>query len=129
MRMKRRSFLGAAAAAASLPAGLSTPALAQGESKQVLKFVPQANLTSLDPIWTTAAVTAEHACYVFDTLYAVDGNFRAHPQMAKGHTVSNDGKTMKSSCATGCSSTTAPRSAPSTAWPASSAGRRATRSA
>jgi peptide/nickel transport system substrate-binding protein len=96
MRMQRRSFLGAAAAAASLPAAaLSTPALAQGPSKQVLKFVPQANLTSLDPIWTTAAVTAEHAYYVFDTLYGVDGQFRPHPQMAAGHTVSSDGKTYE----------------------------------
>ena len=92
MRLKRRSFLGAAAAAAAT-SGLATPALAAGESKQVLKFVPQANLTSLDPIWTTAAVTAEHAYYVFDTLYGVDAHFRPHPQMAAGHTVSADGKT------------------------------------
>ena len=89
MQIKRRTLLGTAAAAAALP----MPALAQGESAQVLKFVPQANLTSLDPIWTTAAVTAEHAYYVFDTLYAVDAQFKPHPQMAAGHTVSADGKT------------------------------------
>lgn len=87
MHIKRRALLGAAAAAA-----LPMPALAQSESSRVLKFVPQANLTSLDPIWTTAAVTAEHAYYVYDTLYAVDGHFQPHPQMAAGHTVSADGR-------------------------------------
>lgn len=87
MRIGRRSLL-LGAAAGSLP----LPVIAAPEKARVLRFVPQANLTSLDPIWTTAAVTAEHAYYVFDTLYAVDSAFRPHPQMAAGHTVSSDGK-------------------------------------
>ena len=95
MRMKRRSFLGAAAAAASLPATLAAPALAQSEAARVLKFVPQANLTSLDPIWTTASVTAEHGNYVYETLFAVDAQAKAHPQMAAGYTVSPDGRTYE----------------------------------
>jgi peptide/nickel transport system substrate-binding protein len=96
MRMKRRSFLGAAAAAASLPAGgLATPALAQGAASKLLKFVPQANLTSLDPVWTTAAVTADHAYYVYDTLFGVDAHQQPHPQMAAGYTMSADGKTYE----------------------------------
>ena len=95
MRMKRRSFLGAAAAAASLPATLAAPALAQSNAARVLKFVPQANLTSLDPIWTTASVTAEHGNYVYETLFAVDGQAKAHPQMAAGYTVSPDGRTYE----------------------------------
>ena len=54
--MKRRSFLRAGAAgvaAASLPRF----SIAQPANARVLKFVPQANLTVLDPIITTAAVT------------------------------------------------------------------------
>jgi peptide/nickel transport system substrate-binding protein len=87
--MKRRTFLASAAAAAALP----LPAIAQSEKQRVLKFVPQANLTSLDPVWTTAGVTMNHGYYVFDTLFGVDSEQRAHPQMAEGHTVSDDGRT------------------------------------
>ena len=55
--------------------------------------MPQANLTSLDPIWTTAAVTENHAYAVYDTLYAVNSKLEPKPQMAEGHTVSDDGRT------------------------------------
>jgi peptide/nickel transport system substrate-binding protein len=85
--MRRRSFL---AAAASLPAA---PALAQPARARTLRFVPQANLTSLDPIWTTAAVTENHGWTVFDTLYGMTDDLRVQPQMAEGHTVSDDGLT------------------------------------
>ncbi len=85
--MRRRSFL---AATASLPAA---PALAQPARARTLRFVPQANLTSLDPIWTTAAVTENHGWTVFDTLYGMTDDLRVQPQMAEGHTVSDDGLT------------------------------------
>ena len=85
--MRRRSFL---ATAAALPAA---PALAQNPRARVLRFVPQANLTSLDPIWTTAAVTENHGWSVFDTLYGMTDDLRVQPQMAEGHTVSDDGRT------------------------------------
>ncbi|KAA2212879.1 ABC transporter substrate-binding protein [Teichococcus oryzae] len=88
--MRRRDFLGAAAASA---ATLPLPAFAQPERARVMTFIPHANLASLDPIWTTALVTSNHGYYVFDTLYGVDGRLRPHPQMAEGHTVSDDGRT------------------------------------
>ena len=82
--LRRRTIIAAAAAAP-----LARPAYAQ--KTPVLRFVPQANLTSLDPIWTTATVTSNHAYYVYDVLYAVDANLKPQPQMAEGHTVSADG--------------------------------------
>ena len=85
--MQRRSLL---AGAAALPAALSSAAVAQ--PAQVLKFVPQANLTSLDPIWTTANVTRNHAWLVYDVLYGMDARFQPQPQMAAGHTVEGDGR-------------------------------------
>ena len=80
--MRRRDLLTAAPAVA-----LATPSLAQG--KKPLRFIPQANLTSVDPIWTTAVVTYEHAYMVYDKLYGWDGT-QIRPQMAAGHEVSQD---------------------------------------
>jgi peptide/nickel transport system substrate-binding protein len=91
--MRRRRFLAAAAAGLAGPAGLAAPlarpAVAQPTS--LLRFVPQADLAVLDPIWTTAYVTRNHGYLVFDTLYGQDGTFRASPQMVAGHVVERDG--------------------------------------
>ena len=73
-------------------AALAAPALAQGNAARTLKFIPQADLTVLDPIWTTAYVTRNHGLAVFDTLYGTDAAYAAQPQMVAGHTVEDDGK-------------------------------------
>ncbi|MFH5926130.1 ABC transporter substrate-binding protein [Roseomonas xinghualingensis] len=88
--MRRRTLLGASLGAGA--ASLAAPSVAQDMRAQTLRFVPQANLTSLDPIWTTATVTSNHGYYVFDTLYATDASNRPRPQMAEGHEVLDDGK-------------------------------------
>ena len=90
--MNRRSFLRAGAAgiaASSLPRF----SVAQPANARVLRFVPQANLTVLDPIITTAAVTINHGWMVWDTLFGVNAAQQAKPQMAEGYTVSDDGRT------------------------------------
>jgi ABC-type transport system substrate-binding protein len=86
--MKRRGFLAGGAVAMAAP--LPMPAIAQ--APKVLRMVPQANLTSLDPIWTTATVTRNHAFMIYDTLYGLDANLVPKPQMAAGHVVSDDGR-------------------------------------
>ena len=83
--LNRRSFMALSGAA------LAAPALAQGSAARTLKFIPQADLTVLDPIWTTAYVTRNHGLAVFDTLYGTDAAYAAQPQMVAGHTVENDG--------------------------------------
>jgi peptide/nickel transport system substrate-binding protein len=89
--MLRRDLLktGAAVGAAAV---LPRVAIAQPAQNRVLKAVPQANLTSLDPIWTTANITRNHGYMVYDTLYGTDGEFRPQPQMAEGHVVEQDGR-------------------------------------
>ena len=57
--MKRRDVLATAAAAA---ASLSAPARAQ--QRKVVKFVPQADLALLDPVFTTGLVTRNHGFMV-----------------------------------------------------------------
>jgi peptide/nickel transport system substrate-binding protein len=86
--MRRRSFLAAGAGAALL----SAPSIAQAQGSRVLRLVPQANLTVLDPIWTTASVSQGHGYHVYDTLYGVDRNLKPQPQMAEGHSVEDGGR-------------------------------------
>jgi peptide/nickel transport system substrate-binding protein len=87
--MRRRTFL------ASSAASLALPAVSRAQNTRVLKFIPQSDLTILDPIWTQAYVTRNHGFMVFDTLYGIDNQFRAQPQMVAGHTTENDGKLWK----------------------------------
>ncbi len=91
--MKRRTFLGAAAASAVAP--LAAPRISTAESERVIRFIPQTDVSVLDPIWTTTYPTRDHGYLVFDTLYGQLGpahGFAAAPQMVEGHTVSSDGK-------------------------------------
>ena len=87
--MKRRTVL------RGIGAALAAPRIATAQGARVLKFIPQSDLTVLDPIWTTAYVTRNHGFMVFDTLFGSDGSFKASPQMAAGMTVEGDGKLVR----------------------------------
>ncbi|MGI4952773.1 MAG: ABC transporter substrate-binding protein [Janthinobacterium lividum] len=92
--LQRRSLLkglGATATGLALPS-LALPSLAQAQSSRVLRFVPFVDLSLLDPIATTATPTRNHAFLVYDTLYGIDAQYRAQPQMVEGHTVEADGR-------------------------------------
>src|SRR5229473_5253972 len=62
---------------------------------KTLRFIPQADLRSIDPIWTTAYVTRNFGYLVFDTLFALDKEFKPQPQMVDSWTVSDDKLTYK----------------------------------
>ena len=88
--MDRRAFMAASAAA------LAAPAIVRAQAARVLKFIPQADLGSLDPVWTVNFPARNHAYLVFDTLYGQTGpetGFKTTPQMAAGHTAEDDGRT------------------------------------
>src|SRR5271169_5318435 len=68
---------------------LMTPALARADTRP-LRFIPNANLSAIDPIWTTALVAQEHGYLVFDTLYGIDEAAKLRPQMCAGHELSDD---------------------------------------
>jgi len=87
--MKRRTLLqglGAGATALALPARL------RAASATTLRFTPQQDLVTLDPILTTGYITRNYAYMVYDTLYGMDSNYRATPQMVEGHRVEDDGR-------------------------------------
>ena len=83
--MKRRSLLLGAAVAP-----LARPAI--GASPQVLKFVPQANLNSIDPVWNAAMVTRNLGLMVYETLYGRDEALIARPQMVEADQMEDGGK-------------------------------------
>jgi len=90
--MRRRDFLaGATATVAGGASSLAAPALAQTAASRTLRFVPQANLSSPDPVWTTATIATIHGYMVWDTLYGVDTKLVPQPQMCAGSQTSADG--------------------------------------
>ena len=90
--MKRRSLF-AVAASAALVSGLLLPLSALAQTK-TLKVVPHANITILDPVWTTAFVTRNHGYMIYDTLFGTDLEGRVKPQMADTWSVA--GRTFRS---------------------------------
>lgn len=81
----RRQILGATAA-------LATPTTLRAEPDRTLRFIPEADVTILDPLATTAYVTRNHGHMCWDTLYGLDAQFQPSPQLAEGHVVEDDGK-------------------------------------
>lgn len=87
--MHRRALLAAAAAT------LAAPRAVRAEAATTLRFIPQSDVTALDPVWSSVYVTRNHAYLVFDTLYAQDSAFRIQPQMVDGHVVEDGGRTWR----------------------------------
>jgi len=85
-RLTRRAVMAGSAAA------LATPSIAAAQGQRVLKFIPHADLTVLDPSWSASYITRNAAIMVCDMLYGVDSDFKVHPQMAAGHQVEEGGK-------------------------------------
>jgi peptide/nickel transport system substrate-binding protein len=83
--MNRRQFLARSAAAIGT-ASLARPAIVRAAAASTLKFVPYADLALLDPL-SPAFVTRNHVMMVFDTLFALDANGDAQPQMLAGYTL------------------------------------------
>ena len=83
--MQRRAFLATTAA-------LAAPAAVRAQTATTLRFTPQQDLVTLDPVTTTAYISRNHGYMVFDTLYGMDADFQATPQMVDGHVVEDDGR-------------------------------------
>jgi peptide/nickel transport system substrate-binding protein len=89
--MHRRDLL-LGSAGLALGGALPAPSLAQPANARLLKFIPQANLSTIDPFWTTAYIARNHAYMVYEQLYGVDDDYKVHPQGCEGHVVEDDGK-------------------------------------
>ena len=87
-RMSRREFLIGAGAAAGVLQGV--PFVHAQKRGGAIRIIPIADLKVLDPIWTTAYVTRDHAYLIYDTLFASDASLQIKPQMVDRYTVSRD---------------------------------------
>ena len=90
--MTRREFAVAASAAGLAAFGFGGRAL--GGEPKTLRLIMRNDLRVLDPMWTTAYVTRNHAYMVFDTLFALDSKLQPQPQpqpqMIGDHNISPD---------------------------------------
>ena len=83
-RLARNVAIGLVLALGAVSGGT---AMAQGKT---IKFVPEADLRILDPIWTTAYITRNHGYMVYDVLFATDADFKVQPQMVDKWELSPD---------------------------------------
>lgn len=79
----------AAGAAAVLPNRISRAAAYP--SSRVLRFVPQSDLSNMDPVWSSNFVVRNAGLLVWDTLYGIDSRMRPQRQMVEHEEVSADG--------------------------------------
>ena len=77
-------------AALALPILLATLSVIPARAESVLKFVPHADLTIIDPYWTGIYITRNYGYMVYDTLFALDSAFKPRPQMVESWTTSDD---------------------------------------
>src|ERR1041385_4536046 len=89
MRTTRRRFVQGTLAATAL-SGVPHSVRAQPSRARTIRAVMQGDLRSLDPIWTTANITAYHGAMIYDTLFALDADMRPQPQMVGKWRLSDD---------------------------------------
>ena len=67
---------------------LGPPAFAQGE--KTVRAVMHAEVKWVDPHWTTANITQQHAYMIYETLFALDAKGNPRPQMVDTFRMSPD---------------------------------------
>ncbi len=80
--------------AATLPFALAQAQTAPAPTG-TLRVVLSNELTSIDPVVSTAAFVRNHGFMVYDQLFALDGKGLPQPQMVGAHTVSADAMTHR----------------------------------
>src|SRR5262249_5607206 len=88
--LSRRQLLGGAVGMGAAVT-LGAPAVHAQKGRRTLRFVAQADLKVVDPVWTTAYIVRNHGYLVYDTLFGTDEQLRIKPQMVEHFTVSADG--------------------------------------
>ena len=69
-----------------------TPAFAQ---QKVLRVIPHADLTLLDPVFAPIVITREYGLMIYEELFSWDSHLSPKPQMVDTWTISPDGLTWR----------------------------------
>jgi len=85
-----RRSLGVAAGALAIGLSLLLASGTNAKAQKTIRAVMQADVQVLDPIVNTSDITARFAFMVYDTLFALDENFVAQPQMVGDYKISDD---------------------------------------
>jgi peptide/nickel transport system substrate-binding protein len=81
--------------AAAMLAVVALTAPARADDNQVLRYIPQADLASIDPHWNGAYVIRNYGYLVYDTLFGMDRDFHPQPEMVDSWKSSDDGLTWE----------------------------------
>jgi len=85
-RLASGLLLGLSVALASATAGAQT---------KVLRVVPHADLTLLDPVFAATLITREYGLMIYEELFAWDTKLQPKPQMVENWSISPDGLTWR----------------------------------
>src|SRR5215475_14319941 len=77
------------ASVAALAAALTAPFAAA----QTVRVVMHSDVKVIDPVWSPAPITRNHAYMIYDTLFAIDERLQVKPQMVESWSTSPDGLT------------------------------------
>src|ERR1700761_4175044 len=78
--------------AAAVATRVAAPAIVRADTARTLKFIPQSDVSVIDPIWSTAYNSRNHGYMVFDTLFGMDSQYQIQPQMLAGVVTAADGR-------------------------------------
>ena len=84
--MQRRTLLTAGSATI-----LAAPWIVRAETARTLRFIPNVDLPSVDPVSTPTLTTLLHGNTIYDQLFGLDSGFQPQPQMLAGYRTDADG--------------------------------------
>ena len=88
MSITRRATIGAGIALTAAPAILR--AQTRPPANRTIRAVMHGDVSTYDPIWTTANMASYHGAMVYDTLFGTDAEYKAQPQMVGKFGVSDN---------------------------------------
>jgi peptide/nickel transport system substrate-binding protein len=77
---------------------IGTATLIDGPAKaetKILRVVPHADLTQLDPVFASIVITREYGLMIYEQLFAWDSKLQPKPQMVESWTTSADALTWR----------------------------------
>jgi peptide/nickel transport system substrate-binding protein len=84
--MRRRTLL--AFGSSSI---LAAPWIVHAETARTLRFIPNVDLPSVDPVSTPTLTTLLHGNTIYDQLFGLDADFQPQPQMLAGYRTDANG--------------------------------------